>query len=412
MSPPDTRIGTRRVTLLLTSETRLQRGKDGRYQSPGTIALLDSVRHQSKTILLARLDACADQFGAELGLPDDQVRALPILTIRGGALDTARMWLSVGWRTAGEADAILVVMPGQVGFLSYLMARLRRKRVGVAVVGDPWEALSEGATEHGARRAARPVMYLAQRWMCRRADTTLYVTEQSLQRKYPPSPRRPTFAATNAAVTEVRAPKHRAPSTAQLRVLTVGSMSQPYKGIDFLIEAVRLVRQGGVNAELVIVGDGRLRHDLEELANHRLGTGYQFLGQLPRGEVDREYMLADLFVLASLTEGFPRVLVEAMSKGLPCIGTNVGGIPELLDDSYIVEPRDSSAIADALVSLAQSSAAYLRASQRSIQRIEALLTHDPAGTRARFISCLSTPSPTASSKRCRKDDSRDFSRDH
>jgi glycosyltransferase involved in cell wall biosynthesis len=55
--------------------------------------------------------------------------------------------------------------------------------------------------------------------------------------------------------------------------------------------------------------------------------------------------MADLFVLASRTEGLPRSMIEAMARGIPCIGSRVGGIPELLATEDMVEAGDSSALA-------------------------------------------------------------------
>ncbi|MBP1712751.1 MAG: glycosyltransferase, partial [Deltaproteobacteria bacterium] len=58
---------------------------------------------------------------------------------------------------------------------------------------------------------------------------------------------------------------------------------------------------------------------------------------------------ADLFVLASRTEGLPRAMIEAMSIGLPCIGSDVGGIPELLDKADIFPPNNIKALTEKMI---------------------------------------------------------------
>ena len=74
-----------------------------------------------------------------------------------------------------------------------------------------------------------------------------------------------------------------------------------------------------------------------------------FLGQLPAGEMVRAQLdKADLFILPSKTEGLPRALVEAMARALPCIGTTVGGIPELLPSEDLVPPGDVKALAETI----------------------------------------------------------------
>jgi glycosyltransferase involved in cell wall biosynthesis len=61
---------------------------------------------------------------------------------------------------------------------------------------------------------------------------------------------------------------------------------------------------------------------------------------------------ADIFVLCSLTEGLPKALLEAMARGLPAIGSNVGGIPELLPPEALVPTADPQALARKITELA------------------------------------------------------------
>jgi glycosyltransferase involved in cell wall biosynthesis len=125
-----------------------------------------------------------------------------------------------------------------------------------------------------------------------------------------------------------------------LTVVTVGTLSQRYKGIDVLIDAIARTSRA---LRLVVVGDGTYRPELEaHAAALGIADRLTFLGRLPAGEAVREVLdQADLFVLASRTEGLPRALIEAMARGLPCIGTKVGGIPELLPPDDLV-PRDDA----------------------------------------------------------------------
>ena len=72
----------------------------------------------------------------------------------------------------------------------------------------------------------------------------------------------------------------------------------------------------------------------------------RFLGQLSAGEAVRALLdAADLFLLPSRTEGLPRAMIEAMARALPCIGSTVGGIPELLAPEDMVPPGDAGALA-------------------------------------------------------------------
>jgi glycosyltransferase involved in cell wall biosynthesis len=77
---------------------------------------------------------------------------------------------------------------------------------------------------------------------------------------------------------------------------------------------------------------------------------------------------ADICVMPSRTEGLPRVLLEAMARGLPCIASNIGGIPELLDASERVPPGDAVALADGICTLRQDPQRLTELSARNIEK--------------------------------------------
>jgi glycosyltransferase involved in cell wall biosynthesis len=135
-------------------------------------------------------------------------------------------------------------------------------------------------------------------------------------------------------------------SRADRVVLSVGRLSRE-KGQEHLVRAA--VGWPG-RPRLVIVGDGPDRPRLERLTRE-LGCAdtVVFAGLTPN--VAPFYQLADVFVLPSLSEGSPNVLLEAMAAGLPIVATDVGGIPEIVADgvnALLVPPRDVEALACAV----------------------------------------------------------------
>ena len=124
---------------------------------------------------------------------------------------------------------------------------------------------------------------------------------------------------------------------------------EPVKGIPYLIRAMSLIK----DSNLIIIGDGPERSALESLSL-RLGLSDRIfiLGQLDHNtEFWDRLQEATVFVLPSLSEGLPRVLLEAMTCGLPIVATNVGGIPEIITDGvngYLVPPRNETALAEAI----------------------------------------------------------------
>jgi len=143
--------------------------------------------------------------------------------------------------------------------------------------------------------------------------------------------------------------------------LTVGSLT-PQKNHRVLLEAASRLAADLPAARFLIVGDGPLRADLEARARE-LGVGgsVEFVGE--SFDVPRFLKAANVFVLSSLWEGLPITLIEAMSAGLPCVVTSVGGIPEIIADGengLLVEPNDPDALAQAIRRVASDSSLATR----------------------------------------------------
>jgi glycosyltransferase involved in cell wall biosynthesis len=147
-------------------------------------------------------------------------------------------------------------------------------------------------------------------------------------------------------------------------------MDAQYKGFDVLMDALVLLRERGIAVELTLVGDGRFRPMYQEYAARRnLLQWVTFRGHLPAGEaIRRELDAADCFILASKSEGLPRAMIEAMARGLPCIGTRVGGIPELLREDSLVDPNDPKGLWSAVLRLLQNPDHYFEHSVNNLAR--------------------------------------------
>jgi len=134
------------------------------------------------------------------------------------------------------------------------------------------------------------------------------------------------------------------------RLLTV-ALLDPKKGIPYLLEALAQLRKKRDDFVLDIVGDGPNRAEYEELTR-KLGLQdiVRFHGLKTKQEVAEFMRKADVFVLPSEWENLPCVIIEAMASGLPIVATNVGGIPEIVNNEagILVPPKDAQALAQAL----------------------------------------------------------------
>ncbi len=122
------------------------------------------------------------------------------------------------------------------------------------------------------------------------------------------------------------------------------------KGVKYLIEALKIISQKYTSTRLVLVGEGEERQRLQEMVKGLgLSNRVSFVGSVPNRKVAEYMSAADVFVLPSLSEGFPVVIPEAMAAGLPIVTTNVRGLPEIVKDGengFTVDPQNSQQLAE------------------------------------------------------------------
>jgi len=162
-------------------------------------------------------------------------------------------------------------------------------------------------------------------------------------------------------------------------VLIVARMaaSERYKGHDELLAAWPLVTAEVPDAQLVIVGDGddapRLRATAGTL------SGVVFTGFLPEAQLRAAYENAAVFAMPSRGEGFGLVYLEAMSHGIPCVGSTHDAASEVIEDGVtgvLVDPTDRQALADCLVRLLQDAEVRQAMGERARQQVRGRYSYD------------------------------------
>jgi glycosyltransferase involved in cell wall biosynthesis len=137
------------------------------------------------------------------------------------------------------------------------------------------------------------------------------------------------------------------------KILYVGRLMEE-KGLDVLLNAYSIVNAKMPNTNLIIVGKGHLRANLEEEADKLGLENVVFTGFISDSLVRQAYASSDLFVLPSYAEIQPLVLLEALAMGLPAIGTRVGGVPEMIVDGkngYVLKPGDHEGMAEKIITI-------------------------------------------------------------
>jgi colanic acid/amylovoran biosynthesis glycosyltransferase len=183
------------------------------------------------------------------------------------------------------------------------------------------------------------------------------------------------------------------PAPRRPRLVTVGRLAEQ-KGQLLLVEAAARLRDRGLDFELVIVGDGPMRVELERLINQSdLQGRVRITGFLDNQAVRRELEAARAMVLPSFAEGLPVVLMEAMALGRPVIATHIAGIPEL------VEPGRSGWLvpAGAVEPLVEAMAEALAADPDELDRMgragaaRAVRQHDAAAEAGKLAGLIAGP---------------------
>lgn len=292
-------------------------------------------------------------------------------------------------------SAVLFRLPSQIG--NSVEAWLTRHHLpyAVEVVADPYDVLGPAANRHMTAPIARQYFTRKLKKQCRRAIAVSYVTKTYLQKRYPPASGHSAAEVSAgavpsstrqyaAAVSDVdlspecfaSAPRRARRDVSCLNIVFVGTLESLYKGPDVLLDAVAICKRQGIPVKVRFIGIGQQMPALRKRCG-QLGieTEVSFLGAVRAGEpVRREFDQADLFILPSRAEGVPRAMLEAMARGLPCVGSYIGGIPELLDREDLVPVDDPGALAKTIAEIYIEPARLARMSARNLEKAGAYST--------------------------------------
>jgi len=286
-----------------------------------------------------------------------------------------------------QRSAVIMRVPSQIA--NCAASALASRPFGLEVVTDPADMFTYLTIHRRMAFAYRWWFTRNLRSQCLRAIGVAYVTRCALQRRYPSRALSLGFSDVHLPDGAISsAPKVYATSFSSIqmedrhlvsnprtrampvtRLITVGSLARPYKGTHVLIDAVAACRQAGLDLHLTIVGDGACRPTLEkQVARHGLAEHVLFAGQVTSGDAVRRLLdQSDVFILPSRSEGLPRAMLEAMARGLPCIGSAIGGIPELLAPEDLVPPSSVKALAQKIREVVHDPPRLMAMSERNLR---------------------------------------------
>ncbi len=242
-------------------------------------------------------------------------------------------------------EKIIIRLPSTIGLMAAAVCRKMHKEYLVEMVACPFD----GYFNHGniLGKILAPFMYLSNRRCIKKSPRVLYVTDVFLQRRYPNryinvgcSDVDLKFDAQYSCDIHTEAFDRR-----EIRIATTGSVELKYKGQIYVLKAIKKLKRKGYCVFYTMIGGGDARRLVKYVERNGLKDCVRFTGNMPHNDVIATLANTDLYIQPSLQEGLPRALVEAMRIGCPALGSDVGGIPELLGEDCIFKRKSPRQIA-------------------------------------------------------------------
>lgn len=261
----------------------------------------------------------------------------------------------------GSADVVHVRAPANIPLIALILLTLVRhpRRRWIKYAGN-WKPRSKDA-----------LSYRIQRWWLRHDFARAVVTVNGRWDDSPPHIRsflNPCLTGEELAEGQLCAESKTL--TFPLRFVFVGRVEEA-KGVRYALEIIAFLTEKGVAAQFDIIGDGPERMHFEETAKHlNVSANVVFHGWKPRQEVNDFYRTAHFMLFPSYSEGWPKVLSEAMAYGVVPLASDVSSIPQYLADfrtGRSFPPASIRTFAEAVEEYAASPAMWKTESQNSVQ---------------------------------------------
>lgn len=251
-----------------------------------------------------------------------------------------------------NTDVCVVHLPDDKGNMVVKYAKKHRKPYLCVVCGCPWDALWN---YDWRGKLIAPWAFLQLRRVIRNAPFIVYVTSKFLQHRYPTKGKWLACSNANAStgilgVLEKRLEriKNIVLGSTVIKIGTSAAIDVPYKGQEYVIRALAILKSRGFNYEYHLIGRGddtRLKAIAKECG---VENQVYFYGTLPHDKVFEFLDDIDVYIQPSKQEGLPRATIEAMSRGCLCLGSNIAGLPELIDEEYLFPKGNALRIAEIL----------------------------------------------------------------
>lgn len=241
-----------------------------------------------------------------------------------------------------SANLLIIRMDCSEGYVAAKYAKKIGLPYSVDVVSCAWDSLWNYSL---VGKIIAPIRYLKMRYVVRNAEAVLYVTEKYLQSRYPSNGLTEGCSDVMLSSSDI-VPERMFKRKSKIILGTIAPLDVAYKGQDAIIKAIYQLNssRGTTLYEYQLVGGGVSQRLNALVRQYGLEDQIKFIGQLSHEQVFRWLDSIDIYAQPSKVEGLPRALIEALDRGCPSIGSNLGGIPELLPEQALFNWRDTSSI--------------------------------------------------------------------
>ena len=277
---------------------------------------------------------------------------------------------------AETCDCAIFRIPSPIA--SGICKAVKRKNLpwAVEVVNDPWDTFAPGSYKSITRPFVRVFFTHQVKRMARTANGASYVTQYALQKRYPSYAKlhgesKEHFESYYSSInlcSDYFVEQHKIPESPYTIVHVNSCVTDYSKGHDVVIKMLKRIRDKGIDANVIFVGDGPAREEFEKLAKELgMEQHVSFTGLLSSADEVRDQLInADIMVFPTKGEGLPRTVIEAMAVGLPVLSTPVNGIPELLEQDYLFGQQDIDGFAKKTIEVLENKKEYSEISEKNI----------------------------------------------
>lgn len=294
----------------------------------------------------------------------DAIDIIPIFTTGTGTVNIIRI-VNIIREIKGSSSHVILRTPGVLSYLLSIYLMLSKNKFSLEVVTNPLQEARNLTQSNVLKNIFSLIFLFIFRKQLRLCQFASFVTKQEIQREFISLDDLHAYKYNSSYSSVVlngddfASPKLindrilRVCSSKKIHLLFIGVLDRPFKGLDVFINLLSKLPD---NYYGTVIGDGHLLNSYKKMATDlALDKRINFKGYIDNKKEKQHAMSeADIFVLTSRREGLPRVVIEAMAWGLPCICSHVSGVSELVDESCIFPIDDFDAACRIIINLAES----------------------------------------------------------